>query len=72
MAISVKELELETAEFLPDREVMSTTSCRPQRCEPTYCEPEPPKCAPEPVCCDPCKPALIECRVDGLIHLSVL
>ena len=44
MAISMQELSLETAEFLPDREVMST-SCRP-KCQP-QCRPEcPPPCPP--------------------------
>jgi hypothetical protein len=61
MAIAIEELELQTAEYLPNREVMSG-GCRRRKSE---CERQ---CEPDP-CNNPCGPD------DGgviTVHLSIL
>jgi hypothetical protein len=63
----MQELSAETAEFLPDREVMSSSCCKPRNyCEPKPCEPRP--CDP----CDPCDSTLIHVQVACIADVRIL
>jgi hypothetical protein len=65
VAISMQELSRETAEFLPEREVMCT-SCR-RTCQPEpHCWPQPP-----PPCGDPCGGGLISVCVGANLSIGL-